>query len=494
MQWKWLFYIKTICLLSCITSMIITPCTTYAQSNEIPTEQIDQFVQSTMRKLHIPGVSVGIINNEKVIYTQGYGVAGPNNKSMTPSTGVVIGSLSKSFTALAIMQLVQKKKINLNAPVQTYLPWFRVDDPKASSQITINHLLHQTSGLSTQSGIAAITQQSASIEEHVRHLQKVKLTAKVGTTYQYSNLNYNILGAVIESVSHQSYSDYIKQYIFQPLHMNHSYTSIPLQTQDIATGYQPVFGFMFPTSQLEHKGTVPSGYLYSNVEDMSNYMMMQMNKGIFQNKNLLSSKNIQLMHTGVSDMGNNSKYAMGWIEQNKYIWHNGSTENTFSEMRIHNGYGIIVLANSIDVITMYGSLLQGIDDILNGSIPSSSSTPDFIKLYSIADGIALICIVLFLWSIYSLFHWRKAFKPTTWRILINITLVICCNIVVPVILFYFIKSLAPWSVIITFLPGLGHGLIALPIVLIMTGILKVILMIKAIKEKRNTLYASKIFK
>lgn len=491
MRWKWLFYMRTICLISGITSMIVTPCTTYAQNNAVPIEQIDQFVQSTMKKLHIPGVSIGIVDNEKIIYAQGYGVAGPNHQPMTPNTDVVIGSLTKSFTALAIMQLVQKQKISLDAPVQTYLPWFRVNDPIASSQITINHLLHQTSGLSTHSGMAAITQKSASIEEHVRHLQEVKLTAKVGTTYQYSNLNYNILGAVIESVSHQSYNDYIKQHIFQPLHMNHSYTFPPLHAQDVATGYQPIFGFMFPTSQLEHKGTVPSGYLYSNVEDMSNYMIMQMNKGRFQNQSLLSSQNIKLMHTGVSDMGNNSKYAMGWIEQNKYIWHNGSTENTFSEMRIHNGYGIIVLANSIDVITMYGSLLQGIDDILNGSTPSSSSTPNFIKLYSIADSLALICIVLFLWSVYSLFHWRKAFKPTTWRIFINITLVICCNIVVPVILFYFIKSLAPWSVIITFLPGLGHGLIALPIVLVITGILKVILMIKAIKEKRNTVYLSK---
>src|ERR671927_347756 len=104
-------------------------------------EKIDAYIQSRMRAAHIPGLALGVVRSDQVVYLKGYGVAGPDGRLVTPQTPFILGSTSKSFTALAVMQLVEAGKIDLDAPVQRYLPWFRVGGPDAhaSSLITVRH-------------------------------------------------------------------------------------------------------------------------------------------------------------------------------------------------------------------------------------------------------------------------------------------------------------------------------------------------------------------
>ena len=106
-------------------------------------------------------------------YLHGYGQAAPDGRAVTPQTPFMIGSVTKSFTALAIMQLVEAGQVELDVPVQTYLPWFRVADPQASAQITLRHLLNQTSGFSKGSGVQELMASDlsdAAIEAAVRRL------------------------------------------------------------------------------------------------------------------------------------------------------------------------------------------------------------------------------------------------------------------------------------------------------------------------------------
>jgi CubicO group peptidase (beta-lactamase class C family) len=116
-------------------------------SNSAPYDTIDAYVEEQMRRLKIPGVSLAIIEGDKIVHLRGFGRSRLGGEAPTPQTPFFIGSLTKSFTALAVMQLVEAGKIELDAPVQRYLPWFRVADPAASAQITVRHLLNQTSGL-----------------------------------------------------------------------------------------------------------------------------------------------------------------------------------------------------------------------------------------------------------------------------------------------------------------------------------------------------------
>ena len=115
-------------------------------------------------------------------------------------------------------------KIDLNAPVQRYIPWFQVAPPGASSRITIRNLLIQTSGLSPYLGGIHPATSDESIEKFVRAMRTTKLTAPVGTQFQYSNANYAVLGLAIQMVSGEAYGAYIQQHIFEPLHMHESFT------------------------------------------------------------------------------------------------------------------------------------------------------------------------------------------------------------------------------------------------------------------------------
>ncbi len=116
-------------------------------------EAIDRFVQSEMQTLHIPGLALGIVEGDRSVYLRGYGIADPSQRQVTPQTPFFINSLTKAVTAIAVMQLVEADKLNLDTSVQQYLPWFRTDAPQASAQITIRDLLYHTSGFSMARGL-----------------------------------------------------------------------------------------------------------------------------------------------------------------------------------------------------------------------------------------------------------------------------------------------------------------------------------------------------
>ena len=139
--------------------------------------QIDAYVNAQMQDARIPGLALGIIHGDQVAHLHGFGAADSTGRAVTPQTPFLLGSTTKSFTALAIMQLVEAGKIELDAPVQRYLPWFRVADPVASAHITVRHLLTQVSGLSTSVGLQMFTDSPAETpEQYVRNLSTVTLT------------------------------------------------------------------------------------------------------------------------------------------------------------------------------------------------------------------------------------------------------------------------------------------------------------------------------
>jgi CubicO group peptidase (beta-lactamase class C family) len=114
----------------------------------LDTAAIDAYIESHLAEYQIPGLALSIVHNDEIVYTQGYGVADQSGTPITPNTPFILASCSKSFTALAIMQLVETGEINLDASIQTYIPWFTMAGPEDAAQITVRHLLAHTSGLS----------------------------------------------------------------------------------------------------------------------------------------------------------------------------------------------------------------------------------------------------------------------------------------------------------------------------------------------------------
>ena len=181
---------------------------------------IERFIQEEMKVQRIPGLALGIVRDGRIAYVRGFGKADDSGRPVTPRTPFIIGSLSKSFTAMAIMQLVESGKVELDAPVQRYLPWFRVADEAASRAITVRQLLNQTSGLSTKTGRSFQGNgdtSDAALERTVHKLRTVGLTAPVGTKHQYSTLNYSVLGLIVQAVSGRSYESYLQTKVFDRL-------------------------------------------------------------------------------------------------------------------------------------------------------------------------------------------------------------------------------------------------------------------------------------
>jgi len=477
-RFKWL----SVFLLAALIASPVSIARAESPPETIDAAKLDAFMESALDRLHIPGAALGIVKGDRAVYVKGYGTSGPEGTPVTPQTPFVLGSTSKSFTALAVMQLAEEGKIDLEAPVRDYLPDFRLADEAASEALLVKHLLEQTSGLSTYDGRLGIVEGDKSVDEHIRDLASVSPSMPVGSGFQYSNLNYNILGGIVQAVSGMPFDRYINERIFQPLEMNSSYASIDDATADRpAAGHQPVFGFMTSTPQLAHEGTVASGYLLSSAEDMTHYLIAQMNEGRYRNASVLSAEGVEQMHRPSASMGGGASYAMGWVVNENVVFHDGMTENTYSFMAMTEDYGFILLINANDFLVPYDGIAAGINGILNGQERSASALPNYVLTYAIADFAALLVLAYIVRSAYLVWKWRTGFKATKPRIALRFVSIALFHLLVPLAILMVVPKLnqASWEVAFLFLPGLAHVFFYASILLLITGLAKAIAIVRA---------------
>jgi len=314
--------------------------------------EIDAYIEAQMRAWNIPGTALVIVQDGQVAHLKTFGQAG-KDRPVTPQTPFEIGSCSKSFTALAVMQLVEAGQVDLDKPVQVYLPWFRVADAKASARITVRHLLNHTSGLSNEIDARAwINPRNLSLEDWGKSLQWVHISATPGTHYQYSNFNYMLLALVIEAVSGQSYGAYLSQHIFSPLDMRNSFTDPALaRTYGLADGYTWWFGIPLRSLEKPRPDVLGAGYIMVSPEDIAHFLSMQLNDGLYKNIRLLSAEGITAMHTPPQLPAESSLYGMGWVNYQEggqnIINHNGRSASFTSSifMLPELKLGIAVMVN-----------------------------------------------------------------------------------------------------------------------------------------------------
>jgi CubicO group peptidase (beta-lactamase class C family) len=364
-------------------------------------QAIDSYVSRSLAGA--PGVTLAIVHGDQVAHVRGFGTADGVGAPVTADTPFVIGSQTKSFTALAIMQLSESGSLELDAPVQRYLPWFRVADPGYSARITVRQLLNQTSGLPRS---APFDTPVTSVTQRVRDLATVSSLASPAP-FAYSNSNYDALGLVIEAVSGQSYGDYVEQHIFAPLDMKKSFASeSQAQKNGLAVGHQWWFGLTVPVDTYR-ADYVPDGYLVSSASDMSHYLIAQLQGGVYNGNRVLSQSGVDQMHTGVVEAGTGGSYGMGWVQEayngTTVISHDGDTLNMHSEMILVPalGWGVQVIINSSSIPVLMtvsvDATARGVVSMLMGSAAPSSLSP--IATYLAFDAVALVIIALLLWSL-----------------------------------------------------------------------------------------------
>jgi CubicO group peptidase (beta-lactamase class C family) len=407
-------------------------------------DRIDAYIHARMQAANIPGLALGVIYGDRIVYLKGYGIAGPDGRAVTPQTPFILGSTSKSITALAVMQLVEAGKIDLDAPVTQYLPWFRTSDAAASAGITVRNLLNQNSGLPTDEGrrgIADNNQSSTALENGIRELSNVQLSQAAGQGYEYANENYNLLGLIVQTVSGTSYEDYIRSAIFTPLQMNHSAAALSDRAAtDLATGYRNWLFWPMPFDAPYPRKMTPSGFLISSAEDMAHYLSAQLNGGRYDNHQLLSSQGIDTLHMPGPRISPSSSYGMGWVIQGQAgstkIWHDGDISNFHSNLLLlpEQHIGLVMLINvggffnsaALDVP------IEGVAAILLGDGLSASTNPPLSILPQVILLAALLIPILWIvGSYFSIGRWqgRGELPPhgisRLWRLYLPLAIDLC---------------------------------------------------------------------
>ncbi len=463
---------------------------------------IDAFVEAQMKDQRLPGLALGIVKGDQIVHLKGFGIADPSGRAVTPQTPFIIGSLSKSLTALAIMQLVEEGKIELDMPVQHYISWFRVADETASAQITVRHLLYQTSGLSTKTGRSfqgSGDVSDSALEQTVHKLSTVELTGPVGAAHQYSTVNYSVLGLIVQTVSGQSYESYIQEHIFDLLEMQNSFTSqAEAQPQGLATGYHYTFGLPLAVDLPYNRGLLPAGYLISSAEDMAHYLIAQLNDGRYENAALLSPTGMLETHSpAIPTPAENTSYGMGWfvgpINGIPAIHHQGETFNFHTNMILlpESQIGIVVLINgenSMDLLfgtARIASIAKGVASLLSGQQPPAPPANSGVwVVYGILIGLIVVQVGGIIWSARKLQRGHLTQAPV--RVGRQIVLPLILNLVWALITLILLSKMMfglPLMILATGLPDLGYTLLLSGLIALGWGILRTALVYSASRAR-----------
>ncbi len=370
-----------------LTILILTLQATAVHANSKPDfNAIDSFIKTEMEATHLPGLALAIMHNDEIVYLKGYGTADDSGSPVTPQTPFMLASVSKPFVSLAVMQLVEAGKVDLDAPVQTYLPWFRVADPAASAQITVRMLLNHTSGIPASAGMEFFAS-NADMETQVRSLAGVELDRPVGESYEYTNLTYSTLALVVQEVSGESFESYLQTHIFDPLEMTHSFTSKEKASQNgLAVGHTFAFGLPLKINLPENHGGVPYCCMIASAEDMSHFLIAQLNGGRYKNASLLSPAGMDAMHApAVKEDRPDRYYGMAWetrsINGIPAVMHTGEGLGWQANIiMLEEGWGVVVLANGYDFVDdNFGAdrlrgIARGVVSLLNGQEPPAAES------------------------------------------------------------------------------------------------------------------------
>jgi CubicO group peptidase (beta-lactamase class C family) len=462
---------------------------------------IDRYVEAQRRATRLPGLALGIVHGDRVVHLRGFGHADPSGRPVTPQTPFILASTTKSLTALAVVQLVEAGKLDLDAPVQRYLPWFRLADPAASTRITVRHLLNQTSGLADPTETLTKSDSSdAALERAVRALASVQPTQPAGQAFQYANMNYATLGLIIQTVAGQPYEAYIGQHVFGPLGMTNSYTSpVVARRHGLATGHRYWFGRPVAFQQPYIRAAVPAGYLSASAEAMSHYLVAHLDAGRYQTARVLSPAGIAQLHQPAAKIAGPDRdiaYAMGWYVERpngvSLLWHPGNAPNFHADLMLapQDGWGVVVLANGHNSLApdRETGIARGVLGLLVGrplTTPPDTNANQI--LFFVLLGVGVLQVLGIARSIVLLRRWRvqPARRPrglimVTGRIVVPLVVslawALVCLVGLPLLL------AGSLSVLLLTIPDLAVLLVGSGAVALTWGMCRAILAVRALRR------------
>lgn len=303
--------------------------------------QLTGQIQDAMRRLNVPGVSVGLIDGDQQ-HVAAFGVTSLDNPlPVTPDTLFQIGSTTKTVTATVAMRLAEAGKLDLDAPVRTYLPNLRLSDPGVAGRVTMRHLLSHSGGWAGDFFIDTGTGRDA-IRRAVARMRTLPQLTPLDTVWHYNNAGFYIAGRVIEVVTRSPYEQAARQWLLDPLGMKMSFfTADDVITYRVAIGHNnnPIEDGTRPATVARPwalpRNTAPVGTIVSTVPDQLTYARFHLGDGTAPDgTRLLSPESMRLMRTPRIAASNGEQFGIGWflrdLNGTLQMRHGGATNGQMS--------------------------------------------------------------------------------------------------------------------------------------------------------------------
>lgn len=345
--------------------LLLISCNSFAQISE---KQVDDLVENTLKSFNVPGISVAIVKDGKVVLAKGYGVKSILTKEKVDANTLFgIASNSKAFTTAALAMLVDEKKLKWDDKVTQYLPDFKMYNDYVTNEFTIRDLVTHRSGLGLGAGDLMIWPDGSDFKptDIIHNLQYLKPVSAFRTKYDYDNLLYIVAGEVIHKASGQSWCDFIEERILKPLEMTHSAASFVRlkDTTNIIVPHVPTDGKLKIISRYKNQTFDAAAGIYSSVNDLSKWMILQLQNGkygsekqyeLFSKKEQNEMWSLQTIIPATTRPPYNthfSGYGLGWflsdVKGYKQVTHTGGLEGIVTQTTLFPelNLGIVVLTN-----------------------------------------------------------------------------------------------------------------------------------------------------
>ncbi|MBS0287552.1 MAG: beta-lactamase family protein [Proteobacteria bacterium] len=360
------------------------------QWGSVQFNEFDQFIESGMEKLKIPGFAIAIVPSRgKTILSKGYGVKKVGaSELVTPETPFMIGSTTKPLTTFMMGTMVDQGKMNWDTPVSDVLTAFKLNDPLLTQQMNARLTVSASTGMPRRDFDFIFNYSNITPEDRLKQMQEMKPTTTLGETFQYSNLLFMVGGymaahAYIPDKSlADAYDVCMNELVFNPLGMNHT-TLKASQAQSMGAASPHSFDINgelteIPVNIEQSCGSIaPSGAIWSTVKDMSQYLLAELNCGVVNGKRVIGEKALRERRKPGIKMGDKSSYGLGFIiseEQGlQTISHGGGTMGFACDLFFYpeKGIGVVMMANSRYGHTFLSAVKQKFLELTFGAKPQA---------------------------------------------------------------------------------------------------------------------------
>ena len=285
-------------------------------------DKLRPFIQQQMAEKELPALSMALIDDQQIVWAEGFGMADPKTKTpATADTVYRIGSVSKLFTDIAIMQLVERGELNLDAPVTDYLPDFHPRNP-FGTPITLRQLMSHRSGLLREPPVGNYFETSQpTLAATVQSSNNTELVFAPNTHTKYSNAAIAVVGYLLEAQNHKPFAQYLKSSVLDPMGLRHSsFEPEPAIIAHLAKGEMWTYDgltFEAPTFQL---GMAPAGSMYSTVNDLGRFVSVLLAQGKADDRTVLKPATLEQMWSPQFPNPGGRVFGLGFIVRSLTGW------------------------------------------------------------------------------------------------------------------------------------------------------------------------------